>query len=67
MVVVYGEDCGENPNQTIPIVGFATVLITGTSGPPPVLIASVECNQVEPGVGGGGYYGTWGSIPGLVE
>ena len=67
MVVVYGEDCGENPNQTIPIVGFATVLITGTSGPPPVLIASVECNQVEPGVGGGGYYGTWGTIPGLVE
>jgi hypothetical protein len=66
-VVVYGEDCGENPNQRIPIVGFATVLITGTSGPPPVLIAEVECDKVTQGLGGGGYYGTWGSIPGLVE
>jgi len=66
-VVVYGENCGENPNQTIPIVGFASVEITGVVGPPPVLIATAKCGEVTPGTGGGNYYGTWGSIPGLVE
>jgi Flp pilus assembly protein TadG len=66
-VVVYDLPCGENPNQTIPIVGFASVEITGVVGPPPVLIAKVECNKVTQGGGGGSYYGTWGSIPGLVE
>lgn len=66
-VVVYGEDCGENPNQTISIVGFASVEITGVVGPPPVLIATAKCGKITPGTGGGNYYGTWGSIPGLVE
>jgi hypothetical protein len=66
-VVVYGEDCGENPNQTIPIVGFASVEITAVTGPPPVLTATAQCGKVTPGAGGGNYYGTWGSIPGLVE
>jgi hypothetical protein len=66
-VVVYGADCGDNPNQTIPIVGFASVEITGVVGPPPVLIATAKCGEVSPGSGGGNYYGTWGSIPGLVE
>lgn len=66
-VVVYGEDCGENPNQTIPIVGFASVEITKVDGPPPVLTATAQCGKVTPGTGGGNYYGTWGSIPGLVE
>jgi Putative Flp pilus-assembly TadE/G-like len=66
-VVVYGEDCGENPNQTISIVGFASVEITAVEGPPPVLTATAECGKVTPGTGGGNYYGTWGSIPGLVE
>jgi putative Flp pilus-assembly TadE/G-like protein len=66
-VVVYGEDCGVNPNQTIPIVGFASVEITGVIGPPPVLIATAKCGKITPGTGGGNYYGTWGSIPGLVE
>jgi len=66
-VVVYDEPCGENPNQTIPIIGFATVEITGVVGPPPVLIATAKCGEVNAGNGGGNYYGTWGSIPGLVE
>jgi hypothetical protein len=66
-VVVYGEDCGVNPNQTIPIVGFASVEITGVIGPPPVLIATAKCGKITQGTGGGNYYGTWGSIPGLVE
>ena len=66
-VVVYDEPCGENPNQTVNIIGFASVQITAVIGPPPVLIAKVECNKVTGGAGGGNYYGTWGSIPGLVE
>jgi len=66
-VVVYDEPCGENPNQTVTIVGFASVEITKVDGPPPVLTATAKCGQVTPGTGGGNYYGTWGSIPGLVE
>ena len=66
-VVVYCEPCGDNPNQTVKIIGVATVKITGVVGPPPVLTASIECGQITPGQGGGSYYGTWGSIPGLVE
>lgn len=66
-VVVYDAPCGENPNQTIPVIGFATVEITGVGGPPPVMTAKVACGLVTDGVGGGSYYGTWGSIPGLVE
>jgi hypothetical protein len=66
-VVVYDEPCGENPNQTVTIIGFASVEITAVIGPPPVLIATVECEKLIPGGGGGTYYGTWGSIPGLVE
>jgi hypothetical protein len=66
-VVVYDEPCGENPNQTITIIGFASVQITAVIGPPPVLIARVECSKIVDGAGGGNYYGTWGSIPGLVE
>ena len=66
-VVVYDEPCGENPNQTVGIIGFATVEITGVVGPPPVLIATAKCGEVNEGNGGGSYYGTWGSIPGLVE
>lgn len=66
-VVVYDAPCGENPNQTVPIVGFATVKVTGVVGPPPVLTATAECGEVSPGAGGGNYYGTWGAIPGLVE
>jgi hypothetical protein len=66
-VVVYCEPCGENPNQTVKIKGVATVEITGVVGPPPVLTATVKCGNVTQGAGGGNYYGTWGSIPGLVE
>jgi hypothetical protein len=66
-VVVYDEPCGVNPNQTINIIGFASVEITGVVGPPPVLIATAVCGEINEGKGGGSYYGTWGSIPGLVE
>jgi hypothetical protein len=75
-VVVYDWNDCSNPNQDILIVGFATVTIkqvTGPSVPPPnnssvkTIIAEVKCDNVEPGRGSGGNYGTKGSIPGLVQ
>jgi len=59
---------GCSPNGLITIVGFATILITGVDPPPASTIyATVKCDNVEPGRGGGGYYGTKGAIPGLVQ
>ncbi len=57
-----------NPNGATTIVGFATIVITGVL-PPPVstISAKVKCDIVEPGRGGGGFYGTKGAIPGLVK
>ncbi len=60
------ESC--SPNGLIKIVGFATIVITGVDPPPASTIyATVKCDNVEPGRGGGGNYGTKGSIPGLVQ
>jgi hypothetical protein len=59
---------GCNPNGDITIVGFATILITGVDPPPVTTIyATVKCDNVEPGRGGGSYYGTKGAIPNLVQ
>jgi Flp pilus assembly protein TadG len=67
-VVVYDRDDCSNPNQRILIVGFATTIITEVYGPPGLTIeADVQCDSVTWGRGGGGDYGTMGSIPGLVE
>ncbi len=61
------EDCS-NPNTSITIVGFATIVITNVQDSPVHQIDGyVICNNVEPGRGGGGSYGTLGSIPGLVQ
>ena len=67
-VPVYeSDDCG-NPHGTITIVGFARVIITGVlSSPDHTVLGRVECNYVETGRGGGGNFGTKGSIPGLVQ
>jgi len=68
-VVVYDwEDCS-NPNTNITIVGFATAIIKNVVCPPAgqEITAIVICDNSEPGRGGGGNYGTKGSIPGLVE
>jgi hypothetical protein len=85
LVPVYNESgvCG-NPNQTLTIVGFATVDITcadykgGTVVRPDcdlsdsqphenIIRGTMQCNKVEEGPGGGGDYGTLGTIPGLVQ
>jgi hypothetical protein len=67
-VVVYDwSDCS-NPNKAIRIVGFATVVIRRVLDSPSKLIdGEVICENVEPGRGSGGNYGTKGSIPGLVQ
>jgi hypothetical protein len=70
-VVVYDwPDCS-NPNSTILIVGFATTIITNVLCPDrddaQEITAIVICENLEPGRGGGGNYGTMGTIPGLVE
>lgn len=67
-VPVYeGNDCS-NPNQTMTIVGFATVTITSIAGPPAKTVNGViKCAFIEPGRGGGGDFGTKGTIPGLVQ
>jgi len=59
---------GCSPSGLVTIEGFATITITRVSGPPESTIyATIKCDNVEPGRGGGGYYGTKGSIPGLVQ
>jgi len=70
-VVVYGYDDCSNPTGEIPIVGFATAIITGVNGPSDdpahTIFATVICDNVSQGRGSGGNFGTKGSIPGLVE
>jgi len=70
MVVVYDwYDCG-NPNTTIRIAGYAMIDLTDVVGPPDKLLrGQIMCNLYLPGDyrGGGGNYGTMGTIPGLVE
>jgi hypothetical protein len=59
---------GCSPNGPVPIVGFATITITNVSGPPTTTVfAQVKCDNVAPGRGGGGEYGTKGDTPGLVQ
>ena len=69
-VVVYDwYDCS-NPNTRIMLTGFSTVQLTDVERPPEkTLIGKVICDVVdsEDSRGGGGEYGTKGSIPGLVE
>jgi hypothetical protein len=69
-VPVYARDDCSNPNKSIDIVGFALVEIHDVGGPSDKSVrARVLCNYVEPedDRGGGGNFGTKGSIPGLVE
>ena len=75
-VVVYYEEapddeteCG-NPNQSMIIWGFATILFTDVMGPPDkTVIGELLCDQYsdDDTRGGGGDHGTKGTIPGLVE
>jgi Flp pilus assembly protein TadG len=67
-VVVYDwPDCS-NPNKPIKIIGFATVVIRQVlTAPNKEIVGDVICENVEPGRGSGGNFGTFGSIPGLVQ
>jgi hypothetical protein len=59
--------CG-NPNDTYTIVGFVTIRLTEViDAAGKYLKANVECDRVKQGRGGGGKYGTKGSIPNLVQ
>ena len=69
-VVVYDSGDCTNPNQSILIVGYSTVLMTDVLNAPEKLIrGKVLCDNVDQddSRGGGGDYGVKGSIPGLVE
>jgi hypothetical protein len=66
-VVVYDAPCVGNPSGYVGIAGFATVEISVKEVSPLVMTARVICEEVELARGGGGEYGTWGSIPNLVE
>lgn len=64
---VYDLQCDKNPGQSYTVIGFATAVITQINLQPTKSISGrVVCENVEPGRGGGYYYGTYGSIPGLV-
>lgn len=67
--VYHRNDCS-NPNQTILIVGFAQIELRDVLNAPDKLVKGiVKCNYVSefPSRGGGGDFGTKGSIPGLVK
>jgi len=69
-VAVYDEDDCSNPNQSLLILGFARVEISEVLNAPDKSIkAEVWCDYVtsEETRGGGGSYGTFGSIPQLVQ
>jgi len=67
-VVVYEDDDCRNPSGEMTVEGFATAIITAVGTPPNQTIsASVICDNVDPGRGSGGPFGTKGSIPGLVQ
>jgi hypothetical protein len=68
-VAVYaGNDC-DNPSGAIEIVGFSKVVITTVLAPPAgqLIEATIICEQVEDGRGGGSNLGVIGSIPLLVQ
>lgn len=67
-VPVYAnQNCG-NVTGTVMTVGFASACVWNVQGVPTQQInATITCGQVTNGQGGGGNFGTLGSIPGLVE
>ena len=66
-VVVYDSSSCANPNQSLQVIGFATIEITNVVGAPnPTVQGRVICDYKDQR-GGGGYSGTQGTIPGLVQ
>ena len=67
-IPVYERDDCSNPQNNVPIAGFTTAIITEVLETPEKTInAKVVCDEFIVGHGGGGNYGTLGSIPGLVK
>ena len=67
-VPVYQNQNCANVNTLTMTVGFASACVWQvTAAPAKVINALVTCGQVTNGRGGGGNFGTLGSIPGLVE
>ena len=67
-VPVYDRNDCSNPSNAIAIVGFATAIITDVYGAPTQTIqAKVICDEFIPQYGGGSDFGTYGTIPSLVN
>lgn len=67
-VPVYANQNCSNPGGPLLIIGFASSCIWNVQGVPTQQIdATITCGEVTNGAGGGGSFGTLGSIPGLVE
>ena len=68
LVPVYQSSDCSNPNTAM-VVGYASMKITNVIAPPAgqLVQGTIQCNLVEGGRGGGGSFGTKGSIPGLVQ
>lgn len=65
--VISATSC-DNPTGHFKVVGFTTATITNVEVTPSKYIsAKIDCNNTESGRGSGGNYGTYGSIPGLVD
>jgi Flp pilus assembly protein TadG len=67
-IPVYDSDNCSNPNGRIKIIGLATARITGVHDAPAKQIdATVECDVIPIGKGGGDDYGTLVSAPTVIE
>jgi Flp pilus assembly protein TadG len=67
-IPVYPNQNCANPNTAMQVIGFASACVWNVQGVPTQQIdAMVTCGEVTQGQGGGGSFGTLGSIPGLVE
>ena len=67
-IPVYANNACANPNTPMMTIGFASACVWQVQGVPTQQIdARITCGEVTNGGGGGGSFGTLGSIPGLVE
>ena len=67
-IPVYANNNCASPNTLMMVVGFASACVWQVQGSPTKQIdARITCGEVTNGNGGGGNFGTLGSIPGLVE
>ena len=74
LIVVYESDDCSNPNELLTIVGYATVKMTAVNGSAVqpsyakhTVFGEIAWEKYSDGYGGGGEYGTKGTLPNLVE